>query len=184
MSDCFDRGCNGCDDCIDPDPTEKVCIDPMCACRGGPCAERPNGEREAALTADEAPANAEEFHTMILNHEDALAEGGYEGMNHHWTRIALVNAFEAARTEAYAQGRKDEAEESADDARRAFFTAEQMAAELALLGEALMCATDHLDFDSLAISHCNALQTIQVGLAIHAGRTGDEPARRRANWTA
>lgn len=111
MSDCFDRGCNGCDDCIDPEPTEKVCIDPMCACRGGPCAECPNGEREAALTADEAPANAEEFHTMILNHEDALTESGYEGMNHHWTRIALVNAFEAARTEAYAEGRKDEREE-------------------------------------------------------------------------
>jgi hypothetical protein len=52
------------------------------------------------------------------------------------------------------------------------------------LGEALMCATDHLDFDSLAISHCTSLQAIQRGLAVHAERTGDEAATKRANWTA
>ena len=57
-------------------------------------------------------------------------------------------------------------------------------ADIQRLGEALMCATDHLDFDSLAVSHCTSLQTIQRGLAIHAERSGDEPARRRANWTA
>lgn len=57
-------------------------------------------------------------------------------------------------------------------------------ADLERLGEALMCATDHLDFDSLAVSHCTSLQTIQRGLAIHAEHTGDEPARRRANWKA
>ena len=50
------------------------------------------------------------------------------------------------------------------------------------LSEALMCATDHLDFDSLAISHCTSLQKIQRGLASHAEWTGDEAAARRANW--
>ncbi|MEJ1933874.1 hypothetical protein WDZ92_27060 [Nostoc sp. NIES-2111] len=62
---------------------------------------------------ENAPANAEEFLCLVLNHEDALTQDGHEGMSLHWTRMALINAFEGARTDAYAEGRKDEQAELA-----------------------------------------------------------------------
>lgn len=49
-----------------------------------------------------------------------------------------------------------------------------------LLGEALMCATDHLDFDALERSHCNSMAKVRRGLAAYAELSGNLIAARRA----
>lgn len=49
-----------------------------------------------------------------------------------------------------------------------------------MLSAALMCATDHLDFDALERSHCNSMATIRRGLAAYAEATGNAVAARRA----
>lgn len=49
-----------------------------------------------------------------------------------------------------------------------------------LLGEALMCATDHLDFNALERSHCNSMAKIRRGLAAYAELSGNLTAAHRA----
>ena len=54
------------------------------------------------------------------------------------------------------------------------------------LCEALMCATNHLDFERLARSHCNSMAAIQRGLRRCADASSDkataQAAARRAAW--
>jgi len=69
--------------------------------------------RAYAAAALAAPANSEDFHSLILMHEDNVGAAGSGDLSLHMTRVMLVNAFEAARNDAYAEGRKDEQAELA-----------------------------------------------------------------------
>lgn len=93
--------------CIEPATHLSICASEDDTMPGFPACDC------GATAALAAPANSAEFHSLILMHEDALEQAGSGDLSLHMTRMMLVNAFEAARNDAYAEGRKDEQAELA-----------------------------------------------------------------------